>query len=272
VTMASPVRPLEGQRALVTGGSSGIGKAIALALGGAGASVIVNYHSGKERATSVATDIEQQGSRAVAVRGDVAKPDECSALVDAARRELGGLDILVGNAGIQRDALVGEMKLEHWREVIETNLTGQFLCAQAAVRQFRSQGLDEKRSRALGKIIFTSSVHQVIPWAGHANYAAAKGGLKLLMETLAQELAAERIRVNAIAPGAIKTEINRSAWETRDAESALLKLIPYGRVGTPEDVAKAAVWLACDESDYVVGATLFVDGGMTLYPAFREGG
>jgi glucose 1-dehydrogenase len=140
------------------------------------------------------------------------------------------------------------------------------------VRQFRRQGRAANASRALGKIIFTSSVHQEIPWAGHANYAAAKGGLELLMQTMAQELAPEGIRVNAIAPGAIRTEINRPAWETQDAEAALLRLIPYGRVGNPDDVAKAAVWLASDESDYVVGTTLFVDGGMALYPAFSEGG
>ena len=188
------------------------------------------------------------------------------------RARFGGVDIVVANAGIQRDAAFGEMTLAQWLEVINVNLTGQFACAQAAVRQFRQQGADASRSRALGKIIFTNSVHQVIPWAGHANYASAKGGLKLLMETMAQELASEGIRVNAIAPGAIRTEINRPAWETHEALARLLKLIPYGRVGDPEDVARAAVWLASDEADYVVGATLFVDGGMTLYPAFREGG
>jgi glucose 1-dehydrogenase len=164
------------------------------------------------------------------------------------------------------------MSLEAWRAVIDINLTGQFLCAQEAVRCFRRQGIDAKRSRALGRIIFISSVHQRIPWAGHANYAAAKGGLKLLMQSMAQELAAEKIRVNAIAPGAIKTAINQPAWETEAAERSLLQYIPYGRVGEPEDVARAAVWLASDLADYVVGTTLFVDGGMALYPSFRQGG
>ena len=263
---------LAGQRALVTGASSGIGRGIAVALGAAGARVLVNFHSNEPAARQVVDEITQHGTDAVAIRGDIGKAEDCIALVDAARRHFGGLDILVANAGIQRDAPFGDMTLAQWREVIDVNLTGQFVCAQEAVRQFRRQGADASRSRALGKIIFTNSVHQVIPWAGHANYAAAKGGLKLLMETMAQELAPEGIRVNAIAPGAIRTDINRPAWETREAEADLLRLIPYGRVGNPGDIAKAAVWLASDESDYVVGATLFVDGGMRLYPAFREGG
>jgi len=265
-------RHLEGQRAIITGASSGIGEAIARAFAKAGACVIVNYRSGREDAERIASEIEAGGGKAIPLQADVSEPDGCRRLFDAADEQLGGVDILIANAGIQRDAPFAEMSLEDWRKVIDLNLTGQFLCAQHAVRRFRGQGMDSSRSRALGKIIFTSSVHQTIPWAGHVNYAAAKGGLKLLMETMAQELAAEKIRVNAIAPGAIKTDINREAWETEDARKGLLRLIPYGRVGEPEDVGKVAVWLASDESDYVVGATIFVDGGMRLYPAFREGG
>jgi glucose 1-dehydrogenase len=202
----------------------------------------------------------------VAAKGDVSKPDDCEALFDAMAEHFGGVDILVANAGVQADAMIADMTLEQWQKVIGVNLTGQFLCAQQAVRRFRAQGLDASRSPALGKIVFTSSVHEEIPWAGHVNYAASKGGLKLLMESLAQELAPEKIRVNSIAPGAIKTAINEEAWKTQAAAAELLKLIPYGRIGEPEDVAKAAVWLASDESDYVTGTTLFVDGGMTLYP------
>jgi glucose 1-dehydrogenase len=265
------VASLRGQRAIVTGASSGIGRGIALALGAAGARVVVNFHSNEDAAREVVAAIAASKSEAIAVAGNVANPDECGALFDAARGQFGGVDILIANAGIQRDAAFADMTLDQWREVLDVNLTGQFICAQQAVRQFRKQGRTPL-SRALGKIVFTNSVHQVIPWAGHANYASAKGGLKLLMQTLAQEVAPEGIRVNAIAPGAIRTGINRPAWETQQAQTALLRLIPYGRVGDPEDVAKAAVWLASDESDYVVGTTLFVDGGMTLYPAFREGG
>ena len=265
-------RPLENSRALVTGASSGIGEGVARAFAAAGASVLVNFRSDRESADRIVREIGERGGRAIAVQADVSKPEDCARLFERAVAELGGIDILAANAGIQRDAAFTDLTLEDWRKVIEVNLTGQFLCAQQAVRQFRRQGLDPDRSRALGKIIFTSSVHQAIPWAGHANYATAKGGLKLLMETMAQELAAEKIRVNAIAPGAIRTDINREAWETEEARRELLKLIPYGRVGEPEDVAEAAVWLASDASDYVVGTTLFVDGGMMLYPEFREGG
>ena len=263
---------LENARAIVTGASSGIGAGIARAFATAGASVIVNFRSDEEAADRIVAEIREDGCRAEAVQADVSTPAGCGTLFEAADEQFGGVDILVSNAGIQRDDTFTELSLEDWRKVLDVNLTGQFLCAQEAVRRFRRQGLDPERSPALGKIIFTSSVHQAIPWGGHANYATAKGGVKLLMESMAQELACEKIRVNAIAPGAIKTAINREAWEDEKARKELLQLIPYGRVGETEDVAEAAIWLASDASDYVVGTTLFVDGGMMLYPAFREGG
>lgn len=265
-------RILERQTALVTGGSTGIGAAICLELGKAGANVVINYLADREPAERLVRLIEEQGADAIAVQADVSNPEDCDRLFEAAEQHLGGLDILVGNAGIQQDAPFSEMTLEQWRKVLDVNLTGQFLCAQRAVHCFRRRGLQPERSVALGKIIFISSVHQGIPWAGHANYASSKGGLKLLMESMAQELAEEGIRVNGIAPGAIKTPINRNAWETQEAASELCKLIPYGRIGEPEDIARAAVWLASEASDYVVGTTLFIDGGMMLYPGFREGG
>ena len=265
-------RPLDGFRALVTGASSGIGQAIALNFAAAGAAVLVNYRSDRDGAEEAVRQITEQGGRAVARQGDISRPEDCEALYKAITEEFGGIDILAANAGIQADAGIAEMTLAQWQRVIDVNLTGQFPCAQQAVRRFRRQGLDPSRSPALGKIIFTSSVHERIPWAGHANYAASKGGLKLLMESLAQELAPEKIRVNSIAPGAIKTAINEAAWKSDKAATDLLKLIPYGRIGVPDDVAKAALWLASDESDYVTGTTLFVDGGMTLYPGFRDGG
>lgn len=263
---------LKGGRAIVTGASSGIGQCIARAFATAGASVIVNFHSDEESAERIVREIRENGGRAEPVQADVSRPRDCGTLFDAADRAFGGIDIVVANAGIQRDAPFTDMSLDDWRKVIDVNLTGQFLCTQEAVRRFRKQGFDRARSPALGKIIFTSSVHQAIPWAGHANYAASKGGLKLLMQTMAQELACEKIRVNAIAPGAIKTDINREAWESEEARQKLLKLIPYGRIGESADIGNAAVWLASDVSDYVVGTTLFVDGGMMLYPEFREDG
>ena len=212
------------------------------------------------------------GGRAAAAEGDVSRPADVARLFDIAGERFGGVDILVANAGIQKDAAFTEMTLDDWHATLEVDLTGAFVCAQEAVRRFRRQGVDPARSKALGKVLFTSSVHQIIPWAGHANYAAAKGGVKMLMETMAQDMAPEKIRVNAIAPGAIQTPINTAAWNTPAAKQELLKLIPYGRIGQPADVAAAAVWLASDAADYVVGTTLFVDGGMSLYPAFARGG
>ncbi len=186
--------------------------------------------------------------------------------------ELGTIDILVANAGLQRDAPITDMTLEQWHKVLDVNLTGQFLCAREATKEFLRRGVVPEVSAAAGKIICMSSVHQIIPWAGHVNYAASKGGVLMLMQTLAQELAPHRIRVNAVAPGAIRTPINRGAWETPEAEANLLNLIPYHRVGDPEDVARAVAVLASDLLDYVVGTTLYVDGGMTLFPGFATGG
>lgn len=266
------LRPLAGQRALVTGGNSGIGRAIALALGAAGADVVINYVSGEEAAQAVADRIRASGARALPVQADVSREDQVEAMFTHAADALGGIDILVNNAGLQRDAPVQAMTLEQWNTVIGVNLTGQFLCARAAVRTFKRQGFRPEVSRALGKIVCVSSVHEVIPWAGHVNYAASKGGVMLMMKTLAQELAADRIRVVGVAPGAVRTPINTAAWSTPEAYEDLLTLIPYKRIGEPEDIAEAVVWLASDAADYVTGTTLFVDGGMTLYPGFESGG
>jgi glucose 1-dehydrogenase len=271
MTEATTSLSLQGQAALVTGASSGIGRAVALALGRAGADVAVNYAHDASAADAVVHGLRTIGRRAVALRADVSRESDVEALFQRAVGALGTLHIVVCNAGVQRDAPFERMTLEQWNTVIGTNLTGQFLCARAAVREFKRRG-PHGPSPALGKIICMSSVHQQIPWAGHANYAASKGGVMLLMQTLAQELAADRIRVNGIAPGAIRTPLNAAAWRTREAEAALLELIPYGRVGTPDDVARAALWQASDASDYVTGATLFVDGGMTLYPGFIGNG
>jgi glucose 1-dehydrogenase len=273
---AGPPRPvarvLAGQKALVTGASSGIGRAIALALGAAGADVVVNYATAADPAEEVAAAIRASGAAAYTARADVSREDEVRAMFAGMIERFGTIDILINNAGLQRDAAFHEMTLAQWNEVISVNLTGQFLCAREAIREFLRRGLVPTVSSAAGKIICMSSVHQVIPWGGHANYAASKGGVMLMMQTLAQEVAPKRIRVNSIAPGAIRTPINQTAWQTPEAYEALMTLVPYKRIGEPDDVARAAVWLASDDADYVVGATLFVDGGMTLYPCFAEGG
>ena len=265
-------KPLTNQKALVTGASSGIGEACAIALAAAGAAVGVNYRSRPEEAERVVATIRCSGGEAIALRADVSREDEVQSMFVEMRREFGTVDILINNAGMQRDAAFHAMTLEQWNSVLAVNLTGQFLCAREAVREFTRRGIVPEISRAAGKIICMSSVHELIPWAGHVNYAASKGGVMQLMKSMAQELAPQKIRVNSIAPGAIKTAINREAWETPEAEAKLLKLIPYSRVGVVEDIAQAAVWLASDASDYVTGTTLFVDGGMALYPAFASGG
>ncbi|MFD5511461.1 SDR family oxidoreductase [Streptomyces sp. NPDC059761] len=267
-----PAHLLKGQKALVTGANSGIGKATAIGLGRAGADVVVNYVAGKEDAEKVVEEITSFGVRAAAYEADVSQEDQVVAMMDRMVQEFGTIDILVANAGLQRDAPFEEMTLAQWQKVLDVNLTGQFLCAREATKEFLRRGVVPEVSRAAGKIICMSSVHQIIPWAGHVNYASSKGGVQMMMATLAQELAPKKIRVNAIAPGAIKTPINRSAWETPQAREDLLKLIPYERIGDPEDIAYAAVALASDLMDYVVGTTIYVDGGMTLFPGFATGG
>ena len=263
---------LAGQKALVTGANSGIGLGVALALGQAGADVVVNYVQGDDAANKVVEDIRKFGVNAVAYKADVSSEDQVAAMFKSMIGQFGTIDILVNNAGLQRDSAFHDMTLAEWNTVIGINLTGQFLCAREAVREFLRRGIVPSVSCAAGKIICMSSVHQEIPWAGHANYATSKGGIKMLMESLAQEVAPHHIRVNAIAPGAIRTPINTAAWQTKEAYDQLMTLVPYGRIGEPDDIARAAVWLASDQSDYVVGTTLFVDGGMTLYPGFATGG
>jgi glucose 1-dehydrogenase len=265
-------QPLLGQRALVTGANSGIGEGVAKSLGEAGAAVVVNYVTAPDTAEAVVKEIVTKGGKAIAIKADVSKEAEVEAMFQQMFKEWGGIDILVNNAGLQRDAAFTEMTLDQWNFVLAVNLTGNFLCARAAARQFIKQGVNPKVSRAAGKIICMSSVHELIPWAGHVNYASSKGGMRMFMQSLAQELAPYKIRVNSIGPGAIATPINRPAWETPEALKELCKLIPYGRVGLPDDIGKATVFLASDDSDYVHGQTLMVDGGMTLFPEFAHGG
>lgn len=269
----NPNHRLLGQTCIVTGANSGIGKEVAIAMGKDCANVVVNYVTNPEAAEEVAHIIETNDviAKAITVKADVSKEDQVQQMFKTAKDHFGTVDILVNNAGLQRDAPLHEMTLEQWQFVIDVNLTGQFLCSREAVREFLQRG-PVSYSCAVGKIICMSSVHEVIPWAGHANYAASKGGVELLMKSMAQELGPKGIRINSIAPGAIKTPINRDAWETPEALRELLKLIPYKRIGQPSDIGAVAVWLATDESDYIHGTTIFVDGGMTLYPGFTTNG
>jgi glucose 1-dehydrogenase len=267
-------KKLAGQVAIITGASSGIGSGVARSMAAAGATVVINHpvEATASAAEAVLKEVTGAGGKGITYRCDVSKEDEVRKMFADVIKQFGTVDILVNNAGLQRDAPFLEMTLEQWNYVLAVNLTGQFLCAREAIREFLRRGIIPERSRAAGKIICMSSVHQEIPWAGHANYAASKGGIMQFMRSIAQEFAPRKVRINSIAPGAIKTPINHKAWATPAAEKILLELIPYGRVGVVEDIGAAAVWLACDESDYVTGTTLFVDGGMTLYPGFSTNG
>jgi glucose 1-dehydrogenase len=266
-------RVLVGQKALVTGGSKGLGEGIAIGFGQAGADVLVNYHSDEEGAKRTAKIIEEHGGKAAIFKADVSKEDQVKAMFEFMIDTFGRLDICVSNSGIQLNAPLDEMTLYQWQRVIDVNLTGMFLCAREAIRAFKKQKIDRSISYAAGKLIFMSSVHDIIPWAGHANYAAAKGGITLLMKSLAQEVAHLRIRVNTISPGAIRTPMNVEKVTSPEVfNSVLLRLIPCKRIGESEDVARATIWLASDQSDYVHGTTLYVDGGMTLYPEFIDAG
>ena len=263
---------LTGQKALVTGASSGIGKSVAIYLAQEGADVVVNYVGGEDAANEVVATIKAKGGNAIAIQADVSSEVQVQAMFKQMLEAFGTIDILVSNAGLQQDAPFDEMTLAQWQKVIDVNLTGQFLCAREAIREFKRRGVVPAISNAAGKIIGISSVHEVIPWAGHVNYAASKGGVMLMNKSIAQEVAPYRIRVNSVCPGAIRTPINRPAWETPEALDKLMELIPYKRIGEPEDIGRTVAWLASDDADYITGVSLFADGGMTLYPGFAEGG
>jgi glucose 1-dehydrogenase len=263
---------LKGQTALITGADSGIGKGVAMAMAAAGANVIINHVDAHELAELTVDEITAAGGIAYAIHADVSNEDEVKAMFAEAIAKCGTIDILVNNAGLQRDSRFVDMTLQQWNTVIGINLTGQFLCSREAAKEFIRRGVVEGGSRAAGKIICMSSVHEVIPWAGHVNYATSKGGISMFMKSIAQELAPHKIRVVGIGPGAIQTPINKSAWDTPEALTKLLTLIPYNRIGEPEDIGKLATWLASDDADYITGTTIFMDGGMTLYPGFADNG
>lgn len=267
-----PQNWLKGQRALVTGAGSGIGREIALALGAYGADVVINYVTDDDAAQRVAEEIRRTGNRALALKADVSNEGQVQEMFRRMLAEFGTVDILVNNAGLQQDAPFEDLTLAQWNKVISVNLTGQFLCSREAVREFKRRGVRADVSCAAGKIICVSSVHEVIPWAGHVNYAASKGGVMLMMKSIAQEVAPYRIRVNSICPGAIRTPINMEAWGTAAAYRELMTLIPYKRIGEAVEIGRVAAWLASDYADYITGASIFVDGGMTLYPGFETGG
>ncbi|MBG6236887.1 glucose 1-dehydrogenase [Pedobacter sp. CAN_A7] len=257
---------------IVTGASSGIGQGIAIAFGKQGANVVVNYYGDEKGAQFTLDEIIKAGGQGFIHQADVSKEQEVIGLFEKTKEKYQDLDVLINNAGIQKDSAFAHMSLDEWNKVISTNLTGQFLCAREAIKQFEHKTTVQAHEVAKGSIIFISSVHDLIPWAGHVNYASSKGGVLMLMKSLALEVAPKKIRVNAISPGAIATDINEEVWSDEEKRKELIKLIPYQRIGEPEDVAKVAVWLAHEDSDYITGTTIYVDGGMTLYPGFVDNG
>jgi glucose 1-dehydrogenase len=255
-------RPLQNRRALVTGGSTGIGRATVTRLAADGAAVIVNYVGDSKPAREVASEVKKDGGRAIPIEADVSREYQVAAMFDRAATELGGpVDLLVNNAGVEAPFPLVEMPLEEWNRVLAVNLTGAFLCAREAARGLLA-------SKSPGAIVNVSSVHEVIPWPEYGHYCASKGGMKLFAQTIARELAPHRIRVVSVGPGAILTPINRELIEDPDKRREVEEEIPWGRLGEPEEVAAAIAWLAGPGAEYVTGATLFVDGGMTLYPRF----
>jgi glucose 1-dehydrogenase len=253
---------LAGRRALVTGAASGIGLTTAVRLAADGAAVVVNHVGSTEPARELVEQLERDGARALAVEADVSSEEQVAGMFETARSALGGpVDLLVNNAGVEKPFLLTEMPLDEWRRVLDVNLTGAFLCARAVARAL----IAEERP---GVIVNVSSVHEVIPWPRFSHYCASKGGMKLFGQTIARELAPHGIRVVMVAPGAILTPINEELLENAEKRKQVEEEIPWGRMGRPEEIAAAIAWLAGPEAEYVTGSTLFVDGGMTLYPRF----
>ncbi|GAC1404213.1 MAG: SDR family oxidoreductase [Pyrinomonadaceae bacterium] len=263
---APTARRLENRRAIVTGANSGIGRAIALRLAQEGASVCVNYITHPEAADEVVNQINAGGTKGIAFMADVSNADQVSAMVSKTVEAFGGVDILVNNAGFENEHPILDMPPDVWRKVIDVDLTGAFLCAQAAAREM-------VKTDAGGAIVNITSVHQKIPWGGYAHYCAAKAGLHMLTQTMAVELADKKVRVNSLAPGAIQTPINQNVWSNPDLLADLARKIGgTGRMGTTDEVAATAAFLCSNEASYITGAVLYVDGGMTLFPEFRHGG
>jgi glucose 1-dehydrogenase len=254
-------RLLEGRRALVTGATSGIGQGTAFELAAHGAAVAINHRGKVDDARAMVAAIEAAGGRAVPVEMDIAVEADVHRGFAEAREAFGGLDLLVNNAGVEKPFELVEMPLEQWDKVVSVNLTGAFLCTREAARIMRA---DETQ----GAIVMISSVHEVIPWEQFSHYCASKGGMKLFAQSVAKELAPHGIRVVSVAPGAIATPINDEVLDDPEERGKVEAEIPLGRWGEVSDVAQAVAWVASDQAHYVVGATLFVDGGMTLYPNF----
>ena len=256
---------LKGKVALVTGSSSGLGMEMAKLLAKAGASVAVHYRSEKQQADDLAVEINKNGGKAAVFGGDVSNPNDVISMFSSIDKQLGPVDILVNNAGIDgKREICGDDNAEDWLRVISINLVGPYYCAREAVKRMKKKGS--------GVIVNITSVHEFLPWSGYTAYCSAKAGLSMFTKTLAQEVSDFGIRVVALAPGAIKTPINKDVWGNPETYKDLLTKISMPRMGETSDVAKAVTFLASDMASYITGTTLVVDGGMLLYPAFKHGG
>ncbi len=255
---------LKGKVVAITGASTGLGRAMAIRFGQEGANVVINYFEDEKEALAVKKEVDDAGGQGAIVQGDVTKEQDVINLVQTAVQQFGQLDIMINNAGIENPVPSHEMTLENWEKVISTNLTGAFLGSREAIKYFVEHNVK-------GNVINMSSVHEMIPWPTFVHYAASKGGVKLMTETLALEYAPKGIRVNNIGPGAINTPINAEKFADPAKRKDVESMIPLGYIGKPEQIAAVAAWLASDESSYVTGITLFADGGMTKYPAFQAG-
>jgi glucose 1-dehydrogenase len=250
-------KDLEGRVALVTGAGTGIGKAIAERLHAEGARVAIDYRGSKDDARALAGRLSKKGPRVVAVQADVSKQSDVKALVETVVQELGGLHVLVNNAGIERNESFLDISEEDWDLILSVNLKGPFLCTQAAVRYMKDHGG--------GVIVNVSSIHEDVPLPGFTAYAASKGGLRMLTRNLTEELAGYGVRINNVAPGAIATPINTALLQDEAKMKELARIVPLGHIGKPEDVAEVACFLASDRSRYVTGSTYYVDGGMVRH-------
>jgi len=255
---------LEGKVVVITGASTGLGRAMANRFGEEKAKVVINYRSNEEEANTVVEEVKKAGGDAIAIKGDVTVESDVINLVQSATKEFGSLDVMINNAGIENAVESHKMPLEDWNRVIETNLTGAFIGSREAIKYFVEHDIK-------GTVINMSSVHEKIPWPLFVHYAASKGGIKLMTETLAMEYAPKGIRVNNIGPGAINTPINAEKFADPKQRADVESMIPMGYIGKPEEIAATAAWLASSQASYVTGITLFADGGMTLYPSFQAG-
>lgn len=255
---------LNNKVAIITGGSTGIGRAIALRFAKEHTKVVFNYLNDEDSAKKTAAKIRDIGGESVYIQGDVSKEDNVMELRDFAVHKFGHFNIWINNAGIENQVVSDEMSIDNWKKVLDVNLTGTFIGCREAIKYFKSEQVE-------GSIVNLSSVHEIIPWPTFAHYASAKGGTRMLTKTLALEYAKQNIRVNSIAPGAIDTSINATKFMNKDNLKQTISMIPLNRIGHASEIAATAVWLSSKEAGYITGQSIVVDGGMTLYPSFENG-